>query len=977
MLHLLGQGQFRRQRSMSVRERRENGADTGQAAETAARLLAMVCEVAAELHPQRTDSAITLDSLLDRDLGFDSLGRVEALVRIERAFGVSLPENVFASAETPRDLLRAVFAARGAEDTAIRRDRAEIVIEAPGEIPFGAETLVEVLEWHARVNPDRPHIQLYGDDGLGEVITFRGLMEGAEKVAAGLQAGDLRAGQSVIIMLPPGGDYFYSFFGVLMAGGVPVPIYPPGRPSQIEEHLRRHAGIVANCHGAVLITVPEAKRFGGLLRSQVETLDGVVTVDELTARAGLFVAPKIGASDVAFLQYTSGSTGSPKGVVLTHANLLANIRAMGEAIELKPQDVFVSWLPLYHDMGLIGAWLGNLHYANLLVIMSPLAFLSKPERWLWAIHRARGTLSAAPNFAFELCLRRIDDNALEGLDLSSWRLALNGAEAINPETMQRFAERFGPYGFGANTMMPVYGLAECSVGLSFPPFGRGPVIDRVQRDVFMKTGRAVEALEDDTRALAMVNCGRPLTGHQIRIIDDAGREVQERREGRLQFRGPSATSGYLRNPRATAELFAGEWLNSGDLAYIAGGDVHISGRTKDIIIRAGRNIYPAEFEDAVGGLEGLQKGNVAVFGINDPATGTERLVVVAETRKRKPNDQEALRQAINGLAVDLIGGPPDDVVLAPLRSVLKTSSGKVRRAANRDIYERGLIGKPPSALWWQITRLGLTAAGPQLRRGLSRAGGVLFAASATGLFAVLAPVLWVLMVALPSLAWRWAAPGYGFRLLSRLLGIPVSVHGLENLPQAGSPAVFVSNHSSYLDSWVLTSALPRPIRFLVKAELQDNWMTRLPLRRLEAEFVERFDYGQGIDDARRVTRNLRDGHSPLFFAEGTLTRIPGLQSFQMGAFMTAAETGAPMVPITIRGTRSILRDGSWFLRSGTITVIIGKTIEPAPLTGQEALWTEAVKLRDKMRREILKQCGEPDLEKELSFIPVLKQQRPD
>jgi len=960
-----------------VVERRENSTDTGKAAETAARILATVGEVAAELHPQRTDSAITLDSSLDRDLGFDSLGRVEVLLRIERAFGVSLPEHVFARAETPRDLLRAVFTARGAEDAVIRRDRAEIVIEAPGQIPFGAETLVEVLEWHARVHPDRPHIQLYGDDVLGEVITFRGLKEGAEKVAAGLQAGDLQSGQSVIIMLPTGSNYFFSFFGVLMAGGVPVPIYPPGRPSQIEEHLRRHASIVTNCLGAVLITVPEAKRFGGLLRSQVETLGSVVTVDELTERAGLFVAPKIGAGEVAFLQFTSGSTGSPKGVVLTHANLLANIRAMGKALEIKSRDVFVSWLPLYHDMGLIGAWLGNLYYANLLVIMSPLAFLSKPERWLWAIHRARGTVSAAPNFAFELCLRRIDDNALEGLDLSSWRLALNGAEAISPETMQRFTERFGPYGFGANTMMPVYGLAECSVGLAFPPIGRGPVVDRVQRDVFMKTGRAMEAVEDDTRALAMVNCGRPLTGHQIRIVDDAGREVPERREGRLQYRGPSTTSGYFRNSQATAELFDGEWLNSGDLAYIAGGDVHISGRTKDIIIRAGRNIYPAEFEDAVGGLEGLQKGYVAVFGSNDPATGTERLVVVAETRNRKPEDQEALRQAINGLAVDLIGGPPDDVVLAPLRTVLKTSSGKVRRAANRDIYERGLIGKPPSALWWQITRLGLAAAGTQFRRGLSRARGVLFAASATGLFAIVAPVFWVLTVALPYLTWRWAVTGLGFRMLSRLLGIRVSVHGLANLPPAGSPAVFVSNHSSYLDGLVLTSALPRPISFVAKAELQDNWVTRLPLRRLEAEFVERFDLGQGIDDARQVTRNLRDGYSPLFFAEGTLTRMPGLLPFQMGAFMTAAEAGAPMVPITIRGTRSMLRDGTWFLRPGAITVIIGKTIEPAPLAGKEELWTEAVKLRDQVRREILNQCGEPDLEKEPSFIPVLKQQRPD
>ena len=971
-----------------MKESPNNGKDAEPAASVlAVRLLRQVREVAAELRPHLSQTPVTLDSLLDKDLGFDSLGRVELLVRIERAFGIALPENAFANAETPRDLLRAVLgAAKGLEEAGggggipIQADIGYETVEDAGDagvLPHGAATLTEVLDFHARVHPERSHIRLYSDEGEGQTLSYRALKEGAERIAAGLQQQGFEPGRSAVLMLPTGADYFLVFFGILYAGGVPVPIYPPGRPSQIEEHLTRHAAIIDNAQGTIMITVPEAQRFAGLMAGQAETLKGVVTVEELMERAGSLSRPALRDRDIAFLQYTSGSTGAPKGVMLTHANLMANIRAMGEALEVTPGDTFVSWLPLFHDMGLIGAWLGNLYYASPLVIMSPLDFLARPKRWLWAIHRARGTISAAPNFAYELCLNRITDKDIEGLDLSSWRLALNGAEAINPDTLQRFADRFRDFGFDRQALTPVYGLAECSVGLAFPPVGRGLVIDRVKREKFMNTGRAEvadDAEDADGGAFRFVNCGRPLPQHQIRIVDDAGREAPERQEGRLQFLGPSATGGYFRNPRETEALFDGEWLNSGDLAYIAGGDVYITGRTKDLIIRGGRNIYPAELEDAVGDLDGVRKGNVAVFGSTDSATGTERLVVLAETRKRKSEDQKRLRSAINALGVDLIGAPPDDVVLAPPRTVLKTSSGKIRRAACRELYEKGLIGKPPAAIWWQVARMTLASAGPRARKAWRGVGVLLFGAYAWGLIGLMAPVLWLGAVAVPSVGGRWAGLGGGIRLLAWLLAARLSVRGLENLPPKSRAAVFVSNHASYLDAFILIAALPRAVRFVAKAELRNSWMTRIPLQRLEAEFVERFDRERGIDDAGWVTQGLRDGHSPLFFAEGTLSRMPGLLPFLMGAFITAAEADAPIVPVIIRGTRSMLRDGSWLPRPGTITVVIGKTIEPDPADGEEGNWARAVSLRDRVRQEILKHSGEPDLEREDSPVTALKEQ---
>ncbi|MEK9134525.1 MAG: AMP-binding protein, partial [Pseudomonadota bacterium] len=360
---------------------------------------------------------------------------MELLARIERAFDVSLTERALAAVETPRDLLRAVQAARPGHlpltPTAPQPSPPPGATAIP---PVEVNTLLTVLDWHVRAHPARPHIYLIAETGKEEEISYAVLQQRADAVAAGLRKRDLLPGQTVAIMLPTSLEYFFSFYGVLLAGGIPVPIYPPARLSQIEEHLRRHARILDNARAAMLITVAEAKPFARLLRLHVEGLHTVVTPAELIEAAAPAGQTAVQSQDIALLQYTSGSTGNPKGVILTHANLLANIRTMGEAIGANSSDVFVSWMPLYHDMGLIGAWLGSLYYAVPLAVMSPLTFLTRPERWLWSIHRHRATLSGAPNFGYELCLRRVQDRDIEGLDLSSWRVAFNGAEPVSPDT---------------------------------------------------------------------------------------------------------------------------------------------------------------------------------------------------------------------------------------------------------------------------------------------------------------------------------------------------------------------------------------------------------------------------------------------------------------------------------------------------------------------------------------------------------------
>ncbi|MBI4083088.1 MAG: AMP-binding protein [Candidatus Lambdaproteobacteria bacterium] len=920
-------------------------------------LLGLIRGLVVEMHPHRHNSAdVRLDSSLEKDLGFDSLGRVELMLRIEQHFGVGLPDHVLAAAQTPSELLRALARAQTAGD-GVRGDGAAVPM-APGEtepIPSRAATLHEVLDWHVQAHPDRPHIYLYGDDDTGQTLTYAELLRGAQAIAGGLHAHGLLPGQPVAIMLVTSREYFFSFFGILLAGGVPVPIYPPARLATIEDHLRRHVGILNNAGVPILITIPEAKPLARLLGMQVETLRLVETPEALMATGA--AVPRLVArpDDLAFLQYTSGSTGSPKGVMLTHANLLANIHAMVQVAGVDSTDVFVSWLPLYHDMGLIGAWMGSLYTASLLVLMSPLHFLARPERWLRAIDRHRGTLSPGVNFAYELCVRSIDEAAAADLKLDSWRLAFNGAEPVSPETLARFRQRFAPCGFRAEAMTPVYGLAECSLGLAFPPVGRGPLIDHIQREPFLAEGRALPAEPGDAAALRFVACGRPLPGHQIRIVDEAGRELGDREEGRLEFKGPSTTSGYYRNAEATRALFNGEWLNSGDQAYLAAGEVVITGRVKDVIIRAGRNLYPYELEEAIGAIAGIRKGCVAVFASRDRRSGTENVVVLAETRETGAAAHERLLLEIERTAVELVGAVPDEIVLAPPHSVLKTSSGKIRRAACRELYEKGELSAGQRAVWLQVLRLFIAGMRPELRRWRRRVTSLIYGVWSWAVFAVVAPLGWLAGVLTPGRRPAWAAARVCARLLLACAGARWSVQGIPHLPR-GRGAVLIANHSSYLDSLLLFAALPEPFSFVAKRELLGSFVARTFLRRQETVFVERFDTRQSIEDARAVAEAVRQGGTLLVFPEGTFSRMPGLLSFHLGAFSAACEAGAPVVPITLRGTRSMLRDGQWLPRRARLSVTIAPPIPPA---GDD--FKAAVRLRDAARAEILRRCGEPDL----------------
>jgi fatty-acyl-CoA synthase len=921
---------------------------TAEHASVEDRVLAVVRELVEETGGRRALRALAGDASLERDLGLGSLERAELLVRLEAAFGRTLSDDAL-EVDTPQGLARMLGDAAARPEPEARRGRDVQVAARAAAVE--ASTVSESLWRHAQADPHRPHVYLRDGDGPAEVVTYGRLFAEASAIAGGLRDDGIRPGDTVALMLPTGFDFLRTFQGILLAGAVPVPIYPPVRLDRLDEYAERQSAILANAEVRSLVTIDRARGVAGILRPAVPTLRRVTTAADLAGRGAAVPSPQSKGADAAFIQYTSGSTGNPKGVLLTHDNLLANIRAIGRGIDVQPTDVGVSWLPLYHDMGLIGTWLFCMHHGLPVDIQSPLSFLSRPERWLWAIHERRGTLSPAPNFAYELCVRRISDQAIEGLDLSSWRVALNGAEPVSPDTLERFAQRFERYGFRREAMMPVYGLAENSVALAFPPVGRGPKITRVRREPFERD-RRIEAADD---GLPFVSAGTALPGHEIRLVDDAGQDVGDDRVGRLLFRGPSATSGYYRQPEATAAMTReGGWLDSGDLAFRHDGELHIAGRSKDLIIKGGRNLVPQEIEEVVGNVPGVRRGCVAAFGAPHETLGTERLVVVAETRSTDTARRDALAAEVTARVADAIGVPPDAVELVRPGDVPKTSSGKVQRQATRALYLQGALGGGRRSAWTSRARVLLAAGWAETRPRIMVAARTLYGAYLAGVVAALFAVLWpAAMVSPRRIAARIGRTAA--RILTSLAGARLTVDGLDRLPAHGA-FVIAANHASYVDVPSLMAAIPCDVRFVAKKEILGWPLVGAFVRKTGHLTVDRADAHQSVAEADRVGAVLRDGDPVAFFPEGTFTEAAGLRPFRLGAFKTAAEHGVPVVPVALVGTRRWLRV-PWAPRPGRISVWIGE-----PVRAEGTGWRDVVLLRDRVAEAIAGHCGEPRLD---------------
>jgi 1-acyl-sn-glycerol-3-phosphate acyltransferase len=910
-----------------------------------------------EARGPRALAAIGPDASLERDLGLGSLERVELLSRLESRFRRRAPERTLGEAETPRDLARAFRSA--IEGVGVELSTAPRTHFRTGGNPAAeSASLPEVLSRWAQTAPELPHLYLTEDGGHEETLTYADLYGDARLVAGGLRARGIRREDKVAIMLGTSRGFFAAFMGTLFAGAVPVPLYPPFSRARIAEYARRQSAILQNASARILITVPEGRALGSVLRSEAPALRDVVEIGELLEGSPALEGPDSSSDPEApaLIQYTSGSTGEPKGVLLSHGNLLTNIRAIGDTVKMSPADVGVSWLPLYHDMGLIGAWLTPMFFGFPVAILSPLAFLARPHKWLETIHRKRGTISPAPNFAYELVTRKVADEELEGLDLSSWRAALNGAEPIPAKSLERFEQKFARCGFRKTSFLPVYGLAESSLLLTAPVLGTEPRIEPVDRDLFQREGIARIPAGSASEPLRFVSVGKPIFGHEIRIANERGEELPERREGRLLFRGPSAMKGYFGNPAATAAITrAGGFFDSGDRAFVAEGDVFITGRDKDLIIKGGRNLPPQEIEAAASAVPGVRAGSVVAFGVPDPASGTERVVVLVETGEDRASERERIEREVTSSVAELVGVPPDEVVLVPPRVVPKTSSGKIRRIACRESHLKGELLKAPKSSSWTLAKIGFEAALSRVGDALGRAVRLAYGAYLYSVTAAFVLSGWALvLLGLPRRALRRIV-FHGSRSYLWLAGVPLRIRGLEVLKGHEGPFLFVANHAGYLDPLPLMAALDLDYAFAIKREAFSWPFLGRILRRLEHVPVDRENVEESALSAEALRAVLSSGRSVVLFPEGTFTRATGLRPFKLGAFQLAAETACPVVPVALLGTRRLLRDGTWIPRRVPIGV---EATEPLVVSGSFA---DVVRAKEDAASILSRLSGEPRL----------------
>lgn len=895
---------------------------------------------------------VKTDASLERHLGIDSLARAELFRRIEKKFDITLTDRTLAEAETLNDIATALLLAEPRKFSILTTKIASHGAR-PDLDPSNAKSLIDILFLYGEKSPDDVHIYFQKENGEEEIVTYGKLLQSSLRVAKGLKNLGLKHGETVAIMQPTHPNFFYTFLGILLAGGIPVPIYPPFRMHLLEAYAQTEARILRNAEVRMLVTFDQAEKLSLLLKSFIPSLKHVMTVDEIMQDEVIDKPFKAESSHPALIQYTSGSTADPKGVLLTHYNLLSNIRAYGKAVEINKDDVVVSWLPLYHDMGLIGTWLGSLYFGLPLILMTPFSFLNHPEKWLWAIHYHRGTLSAAPNFAYELCIRKIDASLIEGLDLSSWRVAANGAEKIYPRTLIEFTKKFEPYGFKKEALLPVYGLAESTVGLAVSSINHGFSIDYIDRKLFEEKNIAKISSEKD--ALAFVACGKTIEGHEIRIVDDEDNPLPDRIVGNLQCRGPSLMQGYYNSPDATQAAFHQGWFNTGDLAYKADEEIYITGRKKDLIIKSGRNIYPAEIEELTETINGIRKGCVAAFEVTNQEYGTGQLVIVAETKVKDKTERQHIIDEIQNSIASSLDIVPDQVVLVDPHAVPKTSSGKLQRALCKKWYEEGRLGKKQIPAFLQMAKL----FGAAMLQKCIKASALLF----RFIYSVYAFLITVITFIPVFFIIQFTSRDTGAKAIKhwavwvlRLVFCPVTVTGKEKL-STPTPVIFAPNHTSYIDSLLMLSILPYSTRFVAKQELYSLPILRGLLKKLDYLGINRLDFSKGLQDTQKIQHALQSGYPIMIFPEGTFGYASGLRPFKLGAFKIAAETGVPVCPIGIKGMRVVLRADEILLRPNHVMVNVSDPISP---TGTE--WHDVTNLRNGVRAEILKYCGEPSLD---------------
>ncbi|MFH8409816.1 fatty acyl-AMP ligase [Streptomyces sp. NPDC018019] len=548
--------------------------------------------------------------------------------------------------------------------------------------------------WHALLaeaerGSDGSALTLIPEPGIEDTLRYDALVGNAARCAAALAERGVGHGDRVLLCLPTGVEFLTAFFGTQLLGAVPTAIAVPirfggaagfaGQMKELVAYLRPAAVVTTE---AVIEALPELA--GATL------LAGAA----LYARATASDAPthpirRPNLDDTALIQCTSGSTGRPKGVMISHAALAANCQQFTDATGWTRADTTVSWAPLYHDMGLITGVLCPVYVGGGTVLMPPTRFLRAPGEWLRHISTYRGAVAAAPNFAYGYVTSRVRDEELDGVDLSCWRMAVCGAEPVQPATARRFVERFSRWGLPPRAFTPGYGMAEATLVITVKRPDAPFRYDSIDRETAVTGGRVVDVDPQSPTAVQVVDCGVPVAGAEVRVVDDNGEPLGENQIGHVQFRSPSRTTGYFDLPEESAAATdATNWWRTGDIGYLRDGSLRITSRAKDLIIMRGANYFPSDFEQAAETVPGVRLGAVIAVGHRPEDADSEELHLIVET-ELDGEQHEALRQAVRAAVSSRTGVTPAAIHLVPKRSIPKTTSGKLQRAKARELFVEG------------------------------------------------------------------------------------------------------------------------------------------------------------------------------------------------------------------------------------------------------------------------------------------------
>jgi acyl-CoA synthetase (AMP-forming)/AMP-acid ligase II len=543
------------------------------------------------------------------------------------------------------------------------------------------ETLREVVLEHYRREPERLYVRCLMPDGAVAPVTYGDLVARGSQFAARLGALGARAGDIVIVILPHSPDLFCAFFGAVLGGQVPSILAPPSFKLNRDHYREELEALLRRIDARVVVTDAET---AALLGTEVNRLGSATLLLAGELAPGAVAPPDVSpaADDLVLLQHSSGSTGLKKGVALSNRAVLRQVRNYAPTLRLAKDDAIVSWLPLYHDMGLIACTILPAVTGVPVTAISPLQWVTRPSVLLKAISDYRCTLTWMPNFAYEFLAQRVRASQLGDVRLDSMRAWINCAEPTIAQSHRRFLERFEPLGVTRESLWTCYAMAETVFAASQSSQAVPARIERLERDAFQARGVAIPIGEDGAPAVEVMSGGVLLAGTQVRIVDERRQDLEERRVGEIAIHCDSLFTGYFRDPETTAESLADGWYYSGDLGYVADGHVFITGRKKDLLIIAGKNYYPQDIERVVSAVPGVYPGRVVALGLDDPSIGTQRLVVLAEVENEAQVEDPALAAAVRTELAGELDCVIDDLRLLPHMWLLKTSSGKIARAPN-------------------------------------------------------------------------------------------------------------------------------------------------------------------------------------------------------------------------------------------------------------------------------------------------------